>query len=126
MPPQNAGKVTNGIWNQIGRIWRDGVTTEELKRAQRQIEASFVFNATNVEEQAEQMAYDYLGTGDPNYSRSYVARIQAVTAQQVRAAARKYLTREGVTSAWVRPRAAAAPASTQAAARRPVAAPPKW
>jgi zinc protease len=26
MPPQNAGKVTNGIWSQIGRIWRDGVT----------------------------------------------------------------------------------------------------
>lgn len=125
MPPRNAGKVTNGVWSQIGRIWRDGVTAEELKRAQRQIEASFVFNSTNVEEQAEQMAYDYLGTGDPNYSRSYVARIQGVTAQQVQAAARKYLTREGVTTAWVRPRTAAVPASTRSAARKPVAAPPK-
>jgi zinc protease len=71
------------------------------------------------------MAYDYLGTGDPDYSRSYVARIQAVTAQQVQAAARKYVTRAGVTTAWVRPRAAAAQTSTRSAARKPVAAPAK-
>ncbi len=128
MPPRNLGKVENAIWAQIGKMWRQGVTAAELQRAQRQIETAFVFNASSVDEQAEQMAYDELGTGDPAYSRRYVARIKAVTAAQVQDAARKYLTREGVTTAIVRPRAAVVTkraAQTRAARAKKTAAPPR-
>jgi zinc protease len=123
LPAANLSRLEAGVWQQIGRIQRDGVTDEELKRAQRQIETTFVFNNSGVEEQAEQMAYDELGTGDPSYSRRYVSRIKAVTAAQVQAVARKYLTHEGVTIAAVRPRAAetrrpAAAAKTQVAPPR--------
>lgn len=123
MPPAMEKRVEGAIWQQIGRIWRDGVSREELQRAQRQIETNFVFNSSSVEEQAEQVAYDYLGTGDPTYSRRYVERIQAVTPEQVRAAALKYITREGTTTAVVRPRGAtprnAASSAKQAATKPP-------
>ena len=124
LPAANLARAESAVWQQIGKIQRGGVTAEELKRAQRQIETSFVFNNSQVEDQAEQMAYDEIGTGDPSYSRRYVARIKAVTAAQVQAVARKYLTHEGVTTAIVRPRTAAAP-RTGSTPRRSQVAPAK-
>ncbi|HEX8832956.1 MAG TPA: pitrilysin family protein, partial [Abditibacteriaceae bacterium] len=106
LPPGNEAKVENAVWSHVGRMWREGVSAAELERAKKQIETTFVFNSTSVEDQAEQMAYDELGTGDPTYSRRYVAGIKAVTAEQVQAVAKKYLTREGVTTAILKPRVA--------------------
>jgi zinc protease len=115
MPPQNLPRIEQAVMEQIYKLQREGVTEAELSRAKRQIESSFVFNNTNVEDQAEQMAYDELGTGDPSYSRRYVARIKAVTAPQVLEIARKYFSGESLTTAIVRPRAAARAASVPAA-----------
>ena len=107
LPPKNLDKVGKAIWDQVGKIRATRVSMEELQRAQRQIETSFIFNNSSVEEQAEQMAYDELSTGDPTFSRSYVDRIKLVTRTQVLEAARKYLTSNGFTTAIVRPRSKA-------------------
>jgi zinc protease len=125
LQPGKERAVENAVWAEIGKIWRNGVTVAELDRAKKQIETSFIFNNSSVEDQAEQMAYDELNTGDPSYSRRYVARIKAVTPAQVQAMANKYLTRDGVTSAFVVPRRAAAAATTRATtkARAATAAP---
>lgn len=104
LPPGKDQAVENAVWAEVGKIWRSPVSAAELDRAKKQIETSFVFNNSTVEEQAEQMAYDELNTGDPGYSRRYVARIKAVTAAQVQAVAQKYLTRDGLTTALVIPR----------------------
>lgn len=104
LPPGKERAVENAIWAEVGKVWRTRVPEAELDRAKKQIETSFIFNNSEVEEQAEQMAYDELNTGDPSYSRHYVASIKAVTAAQVQAAALKYLTRDGVTTALVVPR----------------------
>jgi zinc protease len=123
MPPGNERKVDNAIWAEVGKVWRDGVTQAELDRAKKQIETNFIFNSASVEDQAEQMAYDELGTGDPSYSLRYVSRIKAVTAQQVQAMANKYLTREGITTALVVPRRTPAVAPASAAAKQAVSEP---
>ena len=104
LKPADAAKVEAAIWNEIAKIKRNGVTTDEIRRAARGVETSFVFGNSGVENQAEQIAYDEMNTGDPEYSKRYVARMQAVTAAQVRAAANKYLARDGVTVASVVPR----------------------
>ncbi|MDQ3815861.1 MAG: insulinase family protein, partial [Armatimonadota bacterium] len=104
MPPANLAKAGKAIWDEVGKIRAQRITHEELQRAKRQIETTFVFNNSSVEDQAEQMAYDELSTGDPTFSRSYVDRIKVVTRQQVLEAARKYLTGNGFTVAIVRPR----------------------
>ena len=105
MQPNAQAKVEGAIWNEIARIKSQGVSPQELQRAKRQIETAFVFGKSNVEDQAEQMAYDQMGTGNPEYSTQYVAKIKAVTAAQVQAMARKYLVRQGVTIAAVQPQA---------------------
>ncbi len=104
MPPQNQAKAGAAIWKEAAKLWTEKVTPEELSTAKRQIEAAFIFSNQDVEEQAEQIAYDELGTGDPSFSRSYVARIKAVTADQVQSAAKRYITREGMTTALVVPK----------------------
>ena len=104
MPPGNLSKAGTQIWNEATKLWTEKVSPEELHAAKRQIESSFIFNNQDVAEQAEQIAYDELGTGDPTFSRSYVERIKAVTAEQVMKVAKKYLTRDGFTTTLVTPK----------------------
>ncbi|HEX8464478.1 MAG TPA: insulinase family protein, partial [Abditibacterium sp.] len=118
MPPQNLAKVEAAIRAEVEKIKRDGVTPAELTRAKRQVRASFVFGKQGVDNQAEQNAYDELGTGDPTYSSRYVERIGAVTDAQIQAVARKYLLSDGLTTAVVKPRSKPAPKT----AVKPVAA----
>ena len=115
MPPENLDKVEAAIKKQVALIKKNGVTSAELERARRQIKTGFVFGSMGVENQAEQAAYDELGTGDPNYSRRYVERIGQVTAPQVQAMALKYLKDDGLTTAVVEPQSE--PKPTQTAAR---------
>jgi zinc protease len=102
LPPEKLGAFESAVWTEINRIKNQGVTAAELQRTKRQIETGFVFN-NDVEAQAERMAYDYMGTGNPNYSAQYVARVNAVTPAQVQAMARKYLLPQGTTVAIVKP-----------------------
>ncbi len=123
MPAENLTKVESAIFQQVENVIRQGVTAEELERAKRGIETAFIFGSSDVENQAEQIAYDELATGDPSYSRRYVARIKDVTAAQIQEVARKYLRPEGTTTAIIRPRLAAA--TTVAVAPVPAAGAPQ-
>jgi zinc protease len=104
LPPEKLKEFEVAAWLEINKIKAHGVSGDELRRAQRQTESSYVFDS-DVESQAERMAYDFMGTGDPNYSSQYVARIKAVTPAQVQAVAKKYLLAQGTTVAIVRPTA---------------------
>lgn len=115
LPPKNITKVEASVKAQIAKIKREGITEAELTRAKRQIRSSFIFGKQGVENQAEQNAYDELGTGDPTYSSRYVNRIGAVTAAQVKAVANKYLLADGLTTAIVKPKTKAAAPNAKAA-----------
>ncbi len=104
LPPQNVTKVERAIKAEIEKIKKFGVTEAELARAKRQTRAAFIFSKQGVENQAEQNAYDELGTGDPTYSTRYVNRIADVTRAQIQAVARKYLLADGLTTAIIKPR----------------------
>ncbi len=121
MPAANLRKAEPAILAEVERVKREGVTPDELARAKKSVKAAFIFGSQGVENQAEQVAYDELGTGDPTYSRRYVAKISAVTAEQVQAAAQKYLLKDGLTTAIVQPRSKVAKleAPTQSATVTP-------
>ena len=114
LPPENLAKVEAAVKQQVALIKKNGVTDAELIRAKRQIKTAFAFGKEDVESLAEQAAYDELGTGDPNYSKRYVERIESVTAPQVKAMALKYLKDDGLTTAVVEPKSEAKPTETVA------------
>ena len=103
LEPKNQAKVEAAINREIARVRVQPVSPEELKRAKTSIRSGFIFGKQGVENQAEGAAYDEMGTGNPDFSSSYVERIQNVTAAQIVAVAQKYLRPEAVTVASVHP-----------------------
>ncbi len=71
---------------------RDELVSEaELAKAKKQKAAELVFGRQTVQKAADSLGRNYLSTGDPLFDDKYVENIQKVTAEQVRAAARRYL-----------------------------------
>ena len=89
--PDQADAAEEAALAQLREVVEKGVNDEELARAKRQKTAQFVNSQQTLEDQAETLGMDLMGTGDVDFSHKYVQKIQAVTAQQVQAAAKKYL-----------------------------------
>lgn len=102
LAPDKIASFEKAVWDEIHKIKTSGVNLSELARAKRGMETDYLFQS-DVETQAERMAYDFLGTGDPNYSARYIQNVNAVTPAQVQAMAQKYLLQNGVTTAIVQP-----------------------
>ncbi len=89
--PGKIDAAEKAILEQIKKIAADGVTADELARAKRETAAAIVRARQSVESIAGMLGMDYMNTGDVAFSASYVKKAQAVTAEQVKAAAQKYL-----------------------------------
>jgi zinc protease len=74
-----------------------------LNRAKNKVVADHVFAQEAAENQASQLASDWVATGDPYFSDAYVSRIQGVAPEDLRRVARKYLTKDRMTLAVVKP-----------------------
>jgi len=88
--PDKADDAEAAIVAELKKVVEAKVTVEELARAKRQKTADFVYSQQTVGSRAGTLAGDYLSTGDASFSRTYTDRIQKVTADQIRAVARKY------------------------------------
>jgi zinc protease len=81
-----------------------GVSREELARAKKLLKAQYVLGLQTVEDVAANLGENELYTGNMNFSDEYLARIEEVTADDVRAAARRYVRESNMTVARVVPR----------------------
>jgi zinc protease len=90
--PDKADAAEQAVLAELALVAEKGVDAAELERAKRQIIAGFVYQQQSVESVSHQLGSDYLSTGDASFSKSYTRRIEAVSAEQVQAAAKKYLT----------------------------------
>jgi zinc protease len=102
--PEQLQKV---IDEEIARIARDGPTPDELQRAKNRIEAQVVFALEPVGGfggRAAHLNSYYWETGDPGYLGKDLERFRALTADDIRAAAAKYLANERRVALTVVPR----------------------
>ncbi len=114
--------VEQAIAAELARLTRERVTPRELERAKAQTAAALVYQQGDVESWAATLGTDYLSTGDVDFSRRYAAKIAAVSAEGVRAVARRYLTPTNRTVVVRRAgtgKPAAAATTTAAAQARP-------
>ncbi|MHB9036458.1 MAG: M16 family metallopeptidase [Armatimonadota bacterium] len=84
--------------NQIEKAKTTLPTDEEMQAAKNQLEASLIFQNDSVSDQGEQLGY-YSTVATWRYLDTMIPNIKAVTPEQVRAAAAKYLTQENMTKA---------------------------
>lgn len=95
--------LENAIWNEIALIQTQGVTEEELQRVKAQVIAADVYQRDSMFYQAMQIGQLETAGFSWRVLQSYPNRLQAVTAQQVQAVAKKYLIKDTMTVATLDP-----------------------
>ena len=104
--PANISAATAAVLADIEKIKTDGVDEDRLRRAKAAMKIEHLKKMQTSQDVAATMATDYLTTGDAHFSDLYVQRIGAVTAEQVRDAAKKYLVKERLVTTALLPREA--------------------
>jgi zinc protease len=104
LAPEQLPAAEAAILQELYRLREELVSPEELARAKKQKLADYVFERQTVEQQAQALGLNMLGTYDPNFSDAYVRHIQQVTAEDIREVARLYLREETLVQAVVRPK----------------------
>jgi zinc protease len=122
LAPEQLPAAETAILQELYRLREELVSPEELAKAKKQKLADYVFERQTVEQQAHGLGLDMLSTYDPNFSETYVRKIQQVAAEDIREVARLYLREETLVQAVVRPKGETPPAlaPTPAAQREPV------
>ncbi|HEX8340241.1 MAG TPA: pitrilysin family protein, partial [Tepidisphaeraceae bacterium] len=94
---QSSADVEKDVLAVIDRIKADGVTADEVAKVKAQNRQALIRSRDTAEEVASQLAEEEVFGGDANRVNETMAKLQAVTPEQVQAAARKYLTPESMT-----------------------------
>lgn len=84
-------KAKAAILAQVHKVIEEGVTAEELARAKRQQMAGSVYSSQTAQSLASRIARDLIGMGDPDYHLRYINAIEAITPQDLQAAAKAIL-----------------------------------
>jgi len=94
--------VEEVVLGEIDRLCTQGITPEELKKAHAQLRARFVYDGDSVTDIAHQIGYFETISSWGAY-HSLRTRLDAVTVEQVQAAAAKHLTPSNRTIGWFEP-----------------------
>jgi len=94
---RSAAELETGLRAELARLVDDGVTGDELARAKAQMVASQIFKRDSIFGQAMEIGqFETAGLSHRDIDR-VLERIKAVTAEQVRAAAKQYFVDDNLT-----------------------------
>lgn len=99
---QTLSAVEEAVLSEIERLRRGGITPQELKKVHAQLRARFVYDSDSVTDIAHQIGYFETIAAWPDY-HGLRERLDAVTAEQVQAAAARYLAPSNRTIGWFEP-----------------------
>ncbi len=100
---KSAEAVEAGLRAQVARVAREGVGAAELARVKTQWVASETYKLDSVIAQARELGSNWVQGLPLDASARIIARLQAVTAEQVQAVAAKYFGDDQLTAATLRP-----------------------
>src|SRR5205807_7785705 len=100
-------KTEKLVLAELKQLQDQPVSPAELKRVERDLIASSIFGRESVQSLADSIARG-VTTNDLDYLKTYLPRLQAVTAQDVQAAARKYFDPQQRVVVWSVPQSAQA------------------
>jgi zinc protease len=98
-PGSTLDKTEAALFAEIDRLKREPVTADELQRAKKQVEASFVYSKDSIRSLAQQLGY-YNTVASWRYLDGYLDHVRAVTAADVQRVASAYLGEESRTVGW--------------------------
>lgn len=101
--PEKKDEAVAGLLGEIERVREEKITDEELVRAKRSIIGGYEIGLQEVSSQATNIAYNELYGLGFDYATEFPDLIEAVTAEEVMEAARKYLDPDAYTISVVGP-----------------------
>jgi zinc protease len=100
---KSLAELETALLNEVRRLREEPITAEELQRVKAQVSASHVYQLDSIMYQAMQIGTaETVGLGWKKVGE-YVDKVNAVTAEQVQAVARKYLVDDHLTIAHLEP-----------------------
>lgn len=100
---KTAAQVEQALREQVARIAREGVTEAELNRVKTQWVASQVYKLDSLFNQARELGSHWVQGRPLDASEQLIARLRAVTAEQVQVVAGKYFADDQLTVAVLLP-----------------------
>lgn len=91
MAGKSADDVEKTILSTLKDVAEHGVTQEELDKAKTQHRVSLIEDREKAQDLASQLGQEAVMTGDPNRVNTALARLDALTVQDIQAVARKYI-----------------------------------
>jgi zinc protease len=88
--PDKVQEASKAILEDLAAVREHGVSADEITRAKTQMKMSRLKQLQTSQDVAASLAVDFFSTGDAHFSDHYVDRIEAVTAEQLQAVAKKY------------------------------------
>ena len=113
--PRRLEAAAQGAVDEALRLGRDEISAEELARARTAVEGDLARGEAGVEGHARRLGFEAAIAGDLDYGARYRARLDGISAAELRAAAAKLLRADDVTLARI-PRDCPEPSDGQAAA----------
>ena len=104
-PGRDRDSLETVFFGQVDRLAEETVDEAELAKVKNQLEAQFVFSLEQVQDRATAVGNAALLGGDPKAAARRLERLRAVSAEDVRRVAAKYLTKNNRTVVWVVPAA---------------------
>ncbi|HET90348.1 MAG TPA: insulinase family protein [Chloroflexi bacterium] len=101
-PGHTLEEVEQALDVELARIVAEPVTGDELTKALKQAKAQFAYSSESVTGQAFWMGFSEL-FADYTWFDTFIARLSAVTAEDVQRAAQRYLQRSNQTVGWYVP-----------------------
>lgn len=92
-------KAEKAVFEEITKLAEKPIPEEELKRVRRRILAAFVFSEEDPHTVAELIARGAM-YGDPDYPRTYLAKLSKITAADVQATAKRLLDPKSAAVVW--------------------------
>ena len=103
LPYENLSKAIDAVWEELSDVRENFVSAEALTRAKNKVVAGHIFSQESVQSQSGHLAMDWVATGDPYFSETYVSRIRNVSPEEIRRVAQKYFKRDKMTLAVIKP-----------------------
>jgi zinc protease len=91
------------IATEISKFSSTLVDKDELSKAKTMLESEALYSQETVEGITRRLGYNQVLMGDPNYGNTYLSRVIAVTLEDVKRVAAKYLTHQNLTAIVILP-----------------------
>jgi zinc protease len=90
LPAENVERAIEAILEEVNRLGREGVTSEELYRAKVNMESGLIYDRQTVQGQARKIGYYEMIAGDVQFEKEYMRRIALLQNEDIQRILKKY------------------------------------